>query len=154
MLRITGLRELAQRLARLRPDEEAATALDGAAATLADAVRGRLSAPPGGAHDAPWLRTGALRDSIGHASDGFTAAVGSASAAAAAQEMGTSRLPPRPFLAPAAAEHGAGLAGRVGAAVVEAVRGAVGGQGAAAQDAPAQGPPGRSTSAGSGDATA
>lgn len=136
MLRITGLRELAERLARLRPDEEAAAALDGAASRLAEAVRARLSAPPGSAHDAPWRRTGALQASIGHVSDGLAAAVGSASPVAAAQELGTSRLPPRPFLAPTAAEHGAGLAGQVGGAVADALRGAVGGQGTPARPGP------------------
>ena len=75
----------AQELARLRPDEEAAAALDGAASRLADAVRERLSAPPGSAHDAPWRRTGALQASVGHVSDGLAAAVGSASPVAAAQ---------------------------------------------------------------------
>lgn len=137
MLRITGLRELTQRLARLRPDEGAAAALDGAASALADAVRERLSAPPGTAHDAPWWRTGALRASIDHASDGLIAAVGSVSAVAVAQEMGTSRVPPRPFLAPVAAERGAGLAGQVGAAVADAVRDAAGGAGTPTRSGPA-----------------
>lgn len=46
----------------------------------------------------PLLRTGALRESIKPAVEGLTLVVGSTDKIAAYQEMGTSRIPPRPFL--------------------------------------------------------
>ena len=55
-------------------------------------------------NDNPELRTGEMRDSIGHSYDfgNFTFTVGSTSEIAVYQELGTANgLPPRPFLAPA-----------------------------------------------------
>lgn len=52
--------------------------------------------------DDPLLRTGALRNSITTSVDGSVAAIGSASDIALYQEQGTSKIPPRPFLGPAA----------------------------------------------------
>ncbi|MGI4941024.1 MAG: HK97 gp10 family phage protein, partial [Janthinobacterium lividum] len=102
--------ELAERLARLQIAKTQEAALEAAAARLAVAVRDALSAVPGDApghaHDAPWVRSGALRDSIGHAVDADRAVVGSGDPVAAFQECGTPRMPPRPFLAPAAAVLG------------------------------------------------
>ncbi len=46
----------------------------------------------------PLLRTGALRDSIGHEVRGHSVAVGSDLDIAIYQEMGTETIPPRPFL--------------------------------------------------------
>lgn len=46
----------------------------------------------------PLLRSGALRDSIGHSVSGRTATVGSTAHYAAAQELGTPDIPPRSFL--------------------------------------------------------
>jgi len=54
----------------------------------------------------PLLRTGQLRDSIEMEAAGLTMSVGSTEKIAAYQEMGTSRIPPRPFIAPSA-EKGA-----------------------------------------------
>ncbi len=106
-LTIKGLTELRSRLERLRPDEIMATALAGQAEHLAESVRDGLAEPEGaGAHDKPWRRTGALHASIQSTASGLEAAVGSNDPAAAPQEMGTSRIPPRPFLAPAAADAG------------------------------------------------
>lgn len=51
----------------------------------------------------PLLRTGELRDSIGHEVDGRNAVVGSTSDIAVYQELGTARIPPRSFLGGAAA---------------------------------------------------
>lgn len=61
-----GLKELAARLAQARVEEAMAQALAAQAERMADAVRQRLSDPPGaGGHDGPWLQAGALRGSVG-----------------------------------------------------------------------------------------
>jgi phage gpG-like protein len=53
----------------------------------------------------PLLRTGALRDSIGHEVHGFEAVIGSTSDVAVFQELGTNKIPPRPFLGPAVVQN-------------------------------------------------
>lgn len=103
-------------------DEPACAALTQAADGLAARVRQAFSTPPGGPHDHPWLRTGALHDSVGHQSEGPQAFVGSSAPAAVFQEHGTATIPPRPTFGPLAAEHGAAIARRVAVAVVEALR--------------------------------
>jgi hypothetical protein len=50
----------------------------------------------------PLLRTGEMRDSIHVVVERLTQTVGSDSAVARAQELGTATIPPRPFIAPAA----------------------------------------------------
>jgi len=50
------------------------------------------------AADTPLLETGKMRDSITHSVDGDTARVGSNEDVALYQEIGTSKIPPRPFL--------------------------------------------------------
>ncbi len=123
-LEIKGLAELRDRLERLRATDVMAQALAQQAEHLADAVREGLSDPSGsGEHDRPWLQTGNLRDSIGAQSDGLSAAVGSSDPAAAPQEMGTSRVPPRPFLAPVAAGMGEQLARGVAEPLVATLKG-------------------------------
>ena len=67
-------------------------------------------APP----DNPLLRDGELRDSIHHSADGNKMAVGSDLDNAVWQEMGTVNMPPRSFLAGAAAHHGEHIAAQVG----------------------------------------
>ena len=120
---IKGLTEWRDRLAAVRAEEIMAQALAEEADRLAQAVRDGLDEPPGGAHDRPWTRTGALRDSIAAQTDGLTAAVGSNDKAAAPQEMGTATIPPRPFLAPVAAQQGEASARAIGDAVASALRG-------------------------------
>lgn len=128
-LEIKGLTELRQRLERVRIEEVMAQALAAEAERLAEAVRQGLSEPLGaGAHDQPWARTGALRDSIGAQANGLEAVVGSSDPAAAPQEMGTSRIPPRPFLAPAAASMGEDVARGIADAVAAALNGETGKQ--------------------------
>lgn len=118
-----GLAELAARLERGIGEEVLRRAAERGAGVLAEGVRARLSGAPGGAHDAPWVESGRLRDSIGVAveggADGARAVVGTSDPAAVPQEMGTARMRPRPFLAPVAGEMGeeaARVAGRVVAA--------------------------------------
>jgi HK97 gp10 family phage protein len=52
----------------------------------------------GFAPNEPLLRTGEMRDSIQHSSDHHEARIGSNSDIALYQELGTSKIPPRPFL--------------------------------------------------------
>ncbi len=123
-LNISGLNELRERLERLRAEEVMARALAEQAARMAVRVRDGLSEPPGGGgHDEPWLRSGALRDSVGAQADGLRAVVGSRDPAAVPQELGTARMPARPFLAPVAGSMGEEVARAVGAAVAAAIRG-------------------------------
>jgi hypothetical protein len=58
----------------------------------------------------PLLESGAMRSSIEHQVIGSSAFVGSDSAVAEIQELGTSRIPPRSFLAHSAAESGEEIA--------------------------------------------
>jgi HK97 gp10 family phage protein len=120
MITLTGLADL---LARIPADQAAHDALESAAAALAGGVRDKLETPPpGGPHETPWKQSGALADSITHETDGATAIIGSASPVAAWQECGTGRIPPRPFLAPAAQQSGEAIAHAIGLAVMEAFR--------------------------------
>ncbi len=107
---------LAAHLATLPIAETIAASLGDAAAGLAETIREALSTPPSGPHDAPWAESGALRASIAYSADESGAAVGSDDPAAAPQEFGTATVPPRPFLAPAAAARGEMIARQVGAA--------------------------------------
>lgn len=94
---------------------------------LAEGVRARLSGSPGGAHDAPWVESGALRNSVGTVvegdADGARAVVGTSDPAAVPQEMGTAHMRARPFLAPVAGEMGEEAARAVGAVVAAGLRG-------------------------------
>ncbi len=123
-LNISGLNELRERLERLRPEEVMAQALAEQTERMAARVRDGLSEQPGAAgHDEPWLQSGALRDSVGAQADGLQAVVGSSDPAAVPQEMGTARMPARPFLVPAAADIGEDVARAVGARMAAALRG-------------------------------
>ena len=85
-------------------------ALGQAADALAGAVRQALSHPPGEDHAAPWLRTGKLRASITCEATDTAAVIGSSDPVAVYQELGTSAIPPRPFLAGVAAAEADGIA--------------------------------------------
>ena len=123
-LEVKGLADVRARLQAIRPAELMATTLAAEAERLAQSVRDGLATPPGaGDHERPWARTGALHDSIAATSEGLEANVGSNDPAAAPQEMGTSKLPPRPFLAPVAAQLSAEVADAIGARVSAALRG-------------------------------
>lgn len=71
---------------------------------LADATKANR-VREGFPEDEPLLRTGDLRDSISREVDGNEAAVGSTSDVMVYQELGTSRIPPRPVLGPAALKN-------------------------------------------------
>jgi len=122
-----SLADLAARLGQGIGEEVLRRAAERGAGVLAEGVRARLSVGPGGAHDAPWVESGRLRDSIGVAAerdaDGARAVVGSSDPAAVPQELGTVHAVARPFLAPAAAEMGEEAARVVGAVVAAGLRG-------------------------------
>lgn len=136
-----NLSELAARLERGIGEEVLRRAAERGAGMLAEGVRVRLSEEPGGAHDAPWVESGALRDSIGTAAEGDAegarAVVGSSNPAAVPQELGTAHMAARPFLAPAAGEMGEEVARVVGALVAAGLRGETENDSLPAQDAPA-----------------
>lgn len=81
-----------------------------APATVADRIQ------QGFTPDDPLLRTGELRDSIEVEAHGHEAVVGTADVIALYQEQGTSTIPPRPFLGPAAM-HSKHKVGELAAAV-------------------------------------
>lgn len=101
-----GLMEAQRTLASVIKSIELQAELEAAAAQLETSIKQSLSHPPGSAdHSVPWLRTGVLRASISHETDGKNAVVGSSDPVAVDQELGTRSIPPRPFLAPIAARE-------------------------------------------------
>lgn len=87
-------------------------------ATKDDRVRQGFS------EDEPLLRTGELRDTIGHETHGLQATVGSTSDVMVFHEFGTAKMPPRPVLGPAVYRDKDAIEEILGAA---AVTGLVGG---------------------------
>lgn len=86
-----------------------------AEATVEDRVR------KGYTPNDPELRSGALRDSISRVVEGREAVVGSTSDVMVYQEMGTSKMPPRPILGPAAFKNREQIARLIGAHAVSAI---------------------------------
>jgi len=117
MTLVTGLRQAEARLARLDIGQAIADALGLAAQELEAKVVEVLSQRPGQDHSVPWLRTGALRASIGHEVDGTVAVVGSSNDVAVDQELGTRTVPPRPFLSSTAAGTAGDIASSIAAAL-------------------------------------
>ena len=113
--------QAANALTNLPITETLATTLATQAVTLADAVRANLAIPPGGPHDHPWRQTGALQASITLATDALNAQIGSNHPAAAPQELGTATIPPRPFLAPAAASLAESIARAIGQSLADLI---------------------------------
>ena len=73
----------------------------------------------------PLFATGELRATIGHYVDGHTAIIGTPDEVGVYMEMGTERVPPRPFLASAAFREGEAAANAIGEAVGHALAGKV-----------------------------
>ena len=73
----------------------------------------------------PLLRTGELRDSIEHQTDEnkLEASIGSNSDVAVWQELGTAKIPPRPFLGPAVEINREAIKRIVGGAVISGLLG-------------------------------
>lgn len=91
-------------------------------ADLADATKADRERQ-GFPEDDPLVRTGALRDSIGHTVADGAAHVGSNSDVAVYQELGTDRIPPRSFLGGAMAESLGEVRGIIGREAVAALVG-------------------------------
>jgi len=125
---MTSLAELAARLGRIDLETVQRRALEDAAKRIEEAVRAALSHSPGGEHEAPWLQSGDLRDSIEHEADATRAVIGSTSEVAVYQELGTRTVSPRPVLAPIGAALGESVAKAIGGAVAHAIRAAVAGK--------------------------
>ena len=92
-----GLEQAAQRMEEL--SKAAIGTYDYGWPPLAASTLARKSA------DTPLLETGAMRDSIHHFVDGRQAQVGSDDPKAEWHELGTTKAPPRSFLAAPAAAH-------------------------------------------------
>ena len=122
MIEVKGLHVLTDRLRRLELDHALRAALEHAGSTLQAAVYQRLSEVPGDNHDAPWLRTGRLRDSIASSICETEVVVGSNDPAAAPQECGTRVDPPRPFLAPTAAAEASAIVADIANTAIGALR--------------------------------
>lgn len=110
MTALRGLVEAVRALDRLDLAPPGRDALGQAAAALAGAVRQALSHTPGEDHATPWLRTGELWASITCEATDTVAVIGSSDPVAVYQELGTSAIPPRPFLASVAAAEADGIA--------------------------------------------
>ena len=91
-------------------------------AELADATKSDRTRQ-GYSEDDPLLRTGALRDSIGHTVKDSEAQVGSNSDIAVYQELGTTSVPPRSFLGGALADKLADVRKIIGEEAVGALFG-------------------------------
>lgn len=88
-----------------------------AASTITDKARHGFKTP------APLLRTGEMRDSIEYMVHGNEGCVGSNNPEAKWHELGTARMPPRPFLRPAAIVSEDRIRRMATAAVVAALSG-------------------------------
>lgn len=119
---VTGINEAMRRLERLPVAGARQAALQSAGEQLERAVKASLSHVPGEDHATPWLRTGELRDSISHRSDGSALVVGSVSQVAVDQELGTRSIPPRPFLSPTAAAEAEALIGAMSQVLVDTLK--------------------------------
>ncbi len=122
MISIEGLHALSEALARLNLAGTQRGALGRAASQLEASVRQLLSHRPGEDHSTPWFRTGDLHDSIGHDGDDTRVVVGSTDPVAVDQELGTRFVPPRPFLAAAAAVEAEDIAQAVADALAGALK--------------------------------
>ena len=91
-------------------------------AELAESTKADRAAK-GFPEDEPLLRTGEMRDGIGHIVEGNEAVVGSNDDKAVWQEFGTGRIPPRSFLGGAAVRRGEHVARIIGRECVVALVG-------------------------------
>jgi HK97 gp10 family phage protein len=86
-------------------------------AELADSTEER-KAQMGYPAGAPLLATGEMKDSIGHEVEGLEAVIGSTDDKMVWHEFGTSKMPPRPVMGPAAIHNKANIEKLVGAGLI------------------------------------
>ncbi len=72
--------------------------------------------------DEPLLRSGELRDSIEHEVMGLSAIIGTKSQIGFWQEVGTDKIPPRPFMGPAYVRKVDGFMEEIGASVMRSFK--------------------------------
>ena len=111
-------REAAAALGNISLPEILGTKVEEYAAFLCADIKENLSNVPGDDHREPWKRTGHLEESIFYSVVGLVATIGSIDPAAKPQELGTARVPPRPFVAPVAATAGKAITDDIGRTVV------------------------------------
>lgn len=116
------LQAITARLAGLDLEQTKHDALGAAAAALEAQVEHALSSAPGDQHSAPWCRSGKLRASLETWVAANEAVVASTDPVAVDQELGTRRIPPRPFMSPAAREAAPQIAQAIGSTVEAALR--------------------------------
>lgn len=121
-----GLEKVAAKIDQAAKDKigeyQAANGMHDAWPELADSTKAdRLR--QGYTENDPLLRSGELRDSISHETKGLEAAIGSTSDIAVYQELGTDKIPPRPFLGSAAYEHMDDVKKIIGGAVITGIGG-------------------------------
>ena len=121
-----GLKKAAEHVEKVAKDEfgEYQPAVGGfpAWAELADSTKAQRVAL-GYSENDPLLRSGELRDSIGHEVAGLEAVVGSTDDVMVYQELGTETIPPRPVLGPAAIRSEAVIQRMIGEAAVLGILG-------------------------------
>lgn len=122
----TGLQTVANAVRDTAKSElgtyQPATGHFGAWPELADSTKADRVAK-GFTENDPLLRSGDLRDSIKNEVSATEAVIGSTSDVAAYQELGTERIPPRPFLGPAVIRNEHNIKRILGAAVVAGLLG-------------------------------
>ena len=98
LISVNGLREFADRLARLNLESARYRALECAAQKLEAAVRETISNSPEVGHIEPWRGSDELHDSVEHTASASEAVIGSGSMVAVDQEFGTRAEQPHSFL--------------------------------------------------------
>lgn len=121
-----GLHKVAKKIERTAKDEighyQSAVGPFQGWDDLADSTEERKAAL-GYPADAPLLAAGAMQESITHEVRGLEAAIGSTDQNLLYQEMGTTKIPPRPVLGPAAFHNRGAIELLMGAAAVSGLIG-------------------------------
>lgn len=120
---VRGLAEAVLRMGRIDIRQARYEMMEKAAARIEAAVKLSLALQPGEDHTAPWLRTGQLYASVSRQMTQNAAIIGSTDPVAVYQELGTQAIPPRPFLAAAAAAEAEGVTQDIAGSIRTAIEG-------------------------------
>ena len=125
MIQVRALNVLAHKLAAIRTEAVMRQAADLAGTRMMQAVQAQLATESEGSATSTERAGSRLYDSIDmiEAPDGVV--VGTSDQGAPFLELGTRHEMPKPFLAPAAMQHGADAAKAAGAAIMQAIAEAV-----------------------------